>query len=241
MFQLVRKRIEQGLYAREAQFNTQSAYLEQHLVQTDRNIKVGVVPVFVESIEALPLPENIRFLFVGRLHRLKGPQTAIEAISRLPDSAKLDIVGSGQMEQELCDKVRAMNLDGRVHFTGHLTGQALKQRYAQASCVIVPSVMPENCPLSVQEAMAYGRPVIASNVGGVAELVQDGVTGFLVPPADPVALSEAMARIYGNRNLAVQFGEAGLSRIAASKFTTAYHLKALEHQYLAAIESFQKA
>jgi glycosyltransferase involved in cell wall biosynthesis len=79
--------------------------------------------------------------------------------------------------------------------------------------LVVPSVWPENSPVTITEAMASGLPVIASDIGGIPELVEDGVTGFLVPVGDSHAMAERIARLLERPELKQQMGQAGLARI----------------------------
>lgn len=79
--------------------------------------------------------------------------------------------------------------------------------------VIVPSIVLDACPTVVLEAMAAGRPVVASSSGGIVDLVEDGVTGILVPPENPSALAKAMASLIEDRETALAMGRNGLERV----------------------------
>ena len=108
--------------------------------------------------------------------------------------------------------VRELGLSGQVD----LLGQRRDVRELLAgSDVFVLASRSEALPISILEAMAAGVPVVASAVGGVAELVVDGVTGFIVPPGDPDALSDALARLLADSRLRRQMGAAGRARAEA--------------------------
>jgi glycosyltransferase involved in cell wall biosynthesis len=104
--------------------------------------------------------------------------------------------------------------------------------YAEADVIVYPSVEAEPFGLVPVEAMAAGRPVVASRCGGIPESVRDGVTGFVVPPGDPVALADALAAIVGDADLARRMGEAGRERAVAT-FRLQRYLEVLERRYRA--------
>jgi glycosyltransferase involved in cell wall biosynthesis len=81
-----------------------------------------------------------------------------------------------------------------------LTGEPLWQRFRAAAMVVVPSIWPEPCPTVALEALAFGRPVVASRIGGLPDLVADGNTGLLVPPGDPGALAGAITTLLSDRS-----------------------------------------
>jgi glycosyltransferase involved in cell wall biosynthesis len=94
-----------------------------------------------------------------------------------------------------------------VEFVGPRRGQALRAEYAAAAVIAQPSRQ-DNAPMAIAEAMAVGRPVVAARVGGIPDLVTDGVTGVLCGPENPQQLSRALVRVLGHDGLREQFGSA---------------------------------
>jgi glycosyltransferase involved in cell wall biosynthesis len=92
-------------------------------------------------------------------------------------------------------------LEDRVTFTGALGREGVLRALSECSFVVTPSVWYENCPYSVMEALAAGRPVVASDIGGLPELVVEGEDGLIVPPGDPVALAAAMKTLWEDPQL----------------------------------------
>jgi glycosyltransferase involved in cell wall biosynthesis len=112
-------------------------------------------------------------LYFGRLSKEKGITTLLRAYRELDNALPLKVVGAGPLEAEL------RKHDVRGEFLGFKSGENLKRILAAAAFVIVPSEWYENCPMVVLEAMAMGKPVIASRIGGIPEQIDDGQTGFL--------------------------------------------------------------
>lgn len=131
------------------------------------------------------------FLYVGRLSEEKGVETIIHAAKLLPGT-KFKIVGHGPQINYLHKLAYGME---NVEFLGFRVGDELMRLYQRAAAVLLPSRVHENFPLITLEAMAAGKPVIASEVGGVPEVVEDRVTGFLVKPIDIQGWVEAIMRI----------------------------------------------
>ncbi len=135
---------------------------------------------------------KIRFLFLGRLEREKGIVELCEAFLRAFESrpsVHLDIAGWGTLNSEL---VRKYGSYDTVTFLGVVNGRAKEEALRNATIVIVPSLVEEVFGLTVIEAYAFGKPVIASNIGGLPELVQDGETGWLVESGNITALKEQL-------------------------------------------------
>jgi len=147
----------------------------------------GIDPRAVES----RYDHDNYFLFVGRLSEEKGIETIVRAAKLIPD-VPFKIVGRGpEMERlhRLADGVE------NVEFVGFRMGDELIELYRGARAVLLPSRVEENFPLSTLEAMAAGKPVIASDVGGVSEIVEDRVNGLLVKPIDLHGWVEAIMRL----------------------------------------------
>ena len=164
-------------------------------------------------------------LFVGRLVERKGVHHLVDAISALPSDvdARLVIVGDGPERASLEARIRAKGLDGRIALRGRVSDAALQDAYASADAVVLPAVVDrrgdtEGLGVVLLEAMNYGVPVVASEIGGITDIVEDGVSGLLVPPGDAAALAEALARVARDPALAARLGEAGRRRLHA-RFT----------------------
>jgi glycosyltransferase involved in cell wall biosynthesis len=141
--------------------------------------------------------DGVHFVCVGRLSPEKGQRGLIEAFAstrlRLPD-AQLDLVGDGPTRAELEVLVANLGLAYAVQFHGALSEADTLAQIAAADVLVLPSFM-EGLPLVIMEAMALGKPVIASGVAGIPELVQQGVNGVMVPPSDWDALGDAMIEL----------------------------------------------
>jgi glycosyltransferase involved in cell wall biosynthesis len=156
------------------------------------------------------------FLFIcaARLHPQKAHTVLLHATDQLAraggSSFKLLLVGDGPLRKELEQQVRGTRLEKRVCFLGlrHDVPDILLQANA-----LVLSSRYEGLPLAILEAMAARLPVVATRVGGNATLVEDGLTGWLVPPDDPRALAEAMARLLRDPIRARRMGEEGRRRV----------------------------
>jgi glycosyltransferase involved in cell wall biosynthesis len=145
--------------------------------------KIDVKPNFVEAQNST---NEIRegFLFVGRLSAEKGVSTLIEASKQL-SQATIDVVGTGPEAELLENVIGLMAL-------GSLPSEVVYEKMRQSQALILPSIWYENFPRTLVEAFACGLPVIASRIGALAELVEDGVTGLLFEPGNAVDLANKM-------------------------------------------------
>ncbi len=170
------------------------------------------------------------FLFVGRLSEEKGVDTVLELAHRLPD-LKFKIVGTGP-DEALLHSVgdRLPN----VEFMGYQQGQRLRDLYLGARAVLVPSRWEEPSGLVLLEAQACGKPVIASHAGGIPEAMEDRRSGFLVPPLDIHAWTEAVLRLaYDDRSREKMGRDA--RTLMEDRFSLRAHYEAVEHVYAEAI------
>ncbi len=160
---------------------------------------VRLVSPVVRVPETVPPPEEPpHVLYVGRLSEEKGVRVLAEAAEDLP----LVVVGDGPLRDLLPQAV------------GFVPPAELGPWYERASVVVVPSLR-EGYGMVAREAMAHGRPVVASAVGGLLDAVEDGVTGLLVPPGDPTALRVALDRLLADPALAARLGASGRARALA--------------------------
>jgi rhamnosyl/mannosyltransferase len=156
-------------------------------------------------------------LFVGRLASNKGLLDLAEAfgsLARSDRSAQLVVVGEdGGQRGLLVAKVRELGLSERVHLLGHVDEDTLlSAAYREARVTVLPSEY-EAFGLVLLESLAAGTPVVASRVGGIPEVVEDGKAGLLVPPKSPPALAEAIRRVWEDRDLARRLGEYGRDQV----------------------------
>ncbi len=156
-------------------------------------------------------------LTVARLVTRKGVLTALRAFARLlldvPDALYI-VVGDGPERQSLEQTLHELGLTASVRFVGAVSDVTLLRWFAVCDVfVLVPTALggadAEGFGIVYLEAGAFGKPVVASRTGGVADAVQEGVTGLLVPPDDPVATADAIRRLLSDPALARRLGEQG--------------------------------
>ena len=154
-----------------------------------------------------------RLIAVGRLKAPKDFLTLIRAFAALPEgSFEALIVGDGPDRGAVEDEIGRLGLEERVRLVGERSD--VPALLADADLFVLSS-RSEGLPVSVLEAMAAELPVVASGVGGLAELVVDGETGILVPPGAPEPLAAALGRLVEDRDLRRKFGAAGRTRAEA--------------------------
>lgn len=155
----------------------------------------------------------------GRLHRGKGFADLIQAVHLLHNHAKLPvrlrILGEGPARAELERLIHELRLDQVVDLIGAVPEECVRDTL-EASHVFVLASHSEAIGVATMEAMAMSLPVVVTHVGGVAELVRDGVDGLLVPPKNPRAMAEAIQRLLGDPGLSARMGQAGAKRVRES-------------------------
>ena len=156
-------------------------------------------------------------LTVARLDPQKGLHHLISAAALVPE-ARFMIVGDGPERAGLESRIAQLNLGDRVQLLGFRSD--IPELLAACDLFVLPSLF-EGLPLSILEAMAASRPVVATAIGGNDEAVADGVTGVLVPPSDPQALADAIRHLLRDPERRRRFGEAGRQRAEMEFSTTA--------------------
>jgi colanic acid/amylovoran biosynthesis glycosyltransferase len=159
---------------------------------------------------------RIRFCSVGRLSPEKGQAGLLDAFRvTLNDGvdAELHLVGGGPLRGELERRAASLGLSDRVVFHGQLTEEEVAAVMATSDVFVMSSFM-EGLPVVIMEAFAASVPVVAPGVAGIPELVIDGQTGFLFPPSDWDALSDAMTRLAKDPGLRARVGERGRRKVA---------------------------
>jgi glycosyltransferase involved in cell wall biosynthesis len=192
-----------------------------------------VAPGVHESAPRPPLAGPPTISFAGRLKPEKGADVLLRAFAlarqRIPD-ARLAIAGSGSAEPALRALVGDLGVGDAVVLHGQLGGAALDDMLDRAWVHAVPSCWPEPFGLTATEAMMRGTAVVASEVGGLADLVFHERTGLRVPPADVPALADALVRVLSDRDWAEALGRAGRAH-AREHFSLDTCLTRLERVY----------
>ena len=142
--------------------------------------------------------ESPYLLFFGRLSAEKGVDVLLRAFDAaapsLPRDMRLIVVGDGPDAAEFRELAASLDSASRIEFAGYQTGDALQIYVERASLAIASSRWRENMPYSIVEAFAAGTPVVGTRIGGIPELVTDGVTGFACEPGDVATMADAMVR-----------------------------------------------
>jgi len=165
-------------------------------------------------------------LTVARLDQQKGHTYLFEAISQVQDAIFV-MAGNGPEKAALEAQTRKLGIDERVIFLGYRND--IPDLLASCDLFVLPSIY-EGLPLTVLEAMAAGKPVVATAVGGTPEAVLDGETGFLVPPRNPPAVAKAIHIILSNPSLASKMGAAAKARVQR-EFSSATMVQRITQTY----------
>lgn len=158
---------------------------------------------------------QFRLIAVGRLSPEKGQSGLLDAVASMiqgGSNVRLTMVGDGPEEQRLKAKAVALGIADRVHFTGRLDEAGALAAIAAADALVLTSFM-EGLPVVLMEALALNVPVVASRVAGVPELVEDGVTGLLITPADWPGFAAALSRLEAEPGLRAKLAREGQQRV----------------------------
>ncbi len=199
--------------SRVSRFVAPSRFLKGKLIEGKISPgKISVIPNFVDVDAFNTGRESDYFLYFGRLSYEKGIDQLIRAVSRM-EKGVLKIAGEGPLKEEL---IRLVGETGaRVEFLGFVAGEQLRRLLEEAQFVVVPSRWYENLPFSVMESLAAGKPVVAADIGGIPEMVEDGANGLLFPPGDEEKLQGCLEKLISDQELRHSLGTA--SRQKAEK------------------------
>ncbi len=172
-------------------------------------------------------------LYLGRLSREKGVKTLLTALKELRVKTELIVAGDGPD----CDALRKKAISGALSatFTGYLNGAEVKKTIAEAKVVIMPSEWYENAPLSLLEAFAWGKPVIGARIGGIPEMIDNGVNGYLFESGNAEDLRMKLEMFLSlPREYVIEMGMAARSKVAR-EFSAGSHFKRLMQVYREAL------
>lgn len=176
-------------------------------------IHCGIRPEMYDRCPSSRDEEQVRLLFVGRLTAIKGLRVLLEAFTKARvenPKLHLTLVGDGDDRTHL--ETLAKHLGDAIHFAGYQSQDNVAQALADTDIFVLPSFA-EGVPVVLMEAMASSKPTITSLVAGIPELVEDGVTGYLVPPGDAETMASKILRLAGDPDLRHVMGEKGREKV----------------------------
>jgi len=174
--------------------------------------------------QELGLEDKKVILFVGRLIKLKGLRYLLKAFKKLHKKvgdARLVVVGDGECRGELEKLAHSLKIEDLLYFQGNVPNDLLGAYYLLTNIFVLPSITTHHadaCPLVVNEAMSFGKPVVTSDAVGNTFMIEDGINGFVVPERDCDALNEALYKILMDPELEEKMGQAS-KRIVEEGFT----------------------
>ena len=173
--------------------------------------KIECVPTFIDVSKITPcFHDDKYFLFLGRMAHQKGTIYAIKAMNYLKNTDYvLKITGQisdSEEDQKIWNYIKENQLESKVIFTGFKYGVELEDLISKATCVVCPAIWYENMPNTVIEAYAYGKPVVASRIGSLAEIVVDGKTGMLFRMKDAKDMAEKLQKFVLDDSLSERLG-----------------------------------
>ncbi len=176
--------------------------------------------------------ESNQFLYVGRLSKEKGTNILIEAVHILVNKNKLNIkliiIGDGSERTKLERLTHLLGLEKNISFLGKLPKSRLSKYYLESLAVVIPSICMDNSPLVAYEAMNYHTPIIASNIGGIPDLVKNDKNGFLFEMGNKNMLAYYLQKLYKNIKLSKILGEKGYNMMEIRFNKEIYYKKLIE-------------
>jgi len=211
-------------------------FLERSL---NLNKKIILLPYFMDSSKVkkqhngkLEFKTNY-FLFVGRLSKEKGADIAIMAIDIIKNKfnisdIRLLIIGDGPEKENLKNLTKEKKLEKNIFFLGKIDNKLIDDYYQKSTCVLIPSLWMENNPLVAYEAMRNSKPIIASNIGGLGDLIDDKKNGFLFVPGNKEELAKLMKSLYLDAGLSERMGSYGNKKLKKDYAENGHYSKLLK-------------
>jgi len=229
---LILRRITRCIFRNSDAITANSEYTKKIILSIDNTMdhKVKIIPMGVDTSRFSPksrsdlkksFDSEYLILSVGRLVDKKGIEYLIESmkyvIKRHPN-IKLIIGGSGPERERLEKLSENLNIENNIVFVGYISSQDLPKYYASSDIFILPSIITkendtEGLGVVLLEAMASGTPVVGSNIGGITDIIADGVNGFLSNPGDSKSIADKILKILEDEKLRSDFSNDGIKTV----------------------------
>ena len=200
--------------------------------------RIFVKPNFLANPPEPDYINNGYIIFLGRLSSEKGITVLIDAVKRLnlykPTPLNLKIIGDGPLRKVIEEKIRSGRVDS-IELLGRKNLNECMALLKESKFMVMPAVCYENFPLSIREAFACGKPVVASRLGAMAELIEDGKTGLLFEPGNPDDLAEKIKWMFDNEDACIEMGKNARAEFEA-KYTADKNLNILMNIYSYALK-----
>ncbi len=186
----------------------------QNIAATARTVVLYnsvALPVLSTALIQRDSAASFSIIFLGRITAPKGAFDLIRAAALVRGNFKLTLCGNGELASAMA-LVKELGLGAKVDFAGWVAGVEKEELLARAQLFVLPSHY-EGVPIAILEAMSWALPVVSTSVGGIPEVVTNGVEGLLVAPADIHGLAEALNRLLSDSTRCREMGSAGRSRI----------------------------
>jgi glycosyltransferase involved in cell wall biosynthesis len=226
-YEFLKRRLHNLLLTRVDAFIAPSKYM-QMMVKENSNFRPVQIYNGFHQLDRKMTAFNYTALYAGRLAHEKGVQYLIEAvpdiIAKLPNF-KLIIAGTGELESFLIKRAKELKVSKNVEFVGGLSAYELEKQYKRSSTVIVPSIWNENLPTVCIESLMYGIPVVATNTGGIPEIIVNNENGLLIEKRNSTAISKAVIEIFSDKENYLRMSNT--AKKISSKFDIKNHLQRL--------------
>jgi glycosyltransferase involved in cell wall biosynthesis len=207
---------------------TPSRFMHEKMIEFGMEAdKIVHIPNFIEVENYRP---NYGFkdyiVYFGGLLPNKGLETLLRAM-KLLEEIELKIIGEGEVGEQLKQKVEREKI-GNVNFMGYKSGDKLISLIRESMFTVLPSEMYENCPFSVLESLALGKPVIGANIGGIPELIEDEVDGLIFEPKNVEDLAEKIKYLSDHKDILPEMGIKGRKKIEERYNSEIYYEKMIK-------------
>ena len=215
-----------------------SRFLEKKYTEHGINKKMVVIPNFIDQKDCQVDEGNSGYcLYAGRLLPMKGVRTLIEA-AKLNRQAKIMIAGDGELAEEIRQSIDENRLDN-VTMLGFVETKELMRLMSQANFTLFPSESYENYPMSIIESFACGKPVIASNIGALPDVVIDGWNGMLFEPGNAGQLASHIQYLFDHPEKAIEMGKHGHESVITHNDPESHYRQVMQ-VYQSLLNSFVK-